>query len=156
MGEAIKALEDPTLRLVAIMLLVVVITVVVTASLQGRQVSFFPPSIGQKLPGSQWIIQSGKMNIPDGHPKRAEFREGSYKGIKTIVIPITFDTPYKKPPRVVVSLQKIDLGNPVGPTINRLEVYADSVGLKGFDLTFKTWEDSKVFDAAASWIAFGE
>ena len=53
-------------------------------------------------------------------------------------------------------LQKIDLGDYRRPIINRLMVRAENIRLAGFDLCFETWADSKVYDAAASWIAVGE
>ena len=50
----------------------------------------------------------------------------------------------------------IDAGDGLAPNINRVLVSAVNVTLHGFDAYFETWEDSKVWDAGASWIAVGE
>lgn len=62
-----------------------------------------------------------------------------------------FRPPFSARPRVVVSLQKIDVHDPKG--IPRISVEARQVEPDGFQLVFRTWRDSVVFNAAASWIA---
>ena len=68
---------------------------------------------------------------------------------------VTFGHPFTRPPKVVVSLQKIDLQD-VMANIHRIAVKAENVRLEGFDLYFETWEDSIIYNAGASWIAVGE
>jgi hypothetical protein len=101
-------------------------------------------------------VQVGQVNIPADDPGKRRFYEGTYKGIRTILVPVRFNPPFKRTPRIVTSLQKIDLGDPAGHSINRLLVRAEEEDNTGFKLCFSTWEDSKVFDAAATWIAVGE
>jgi hypothetical protein len=96
------------------------------------------------------MVQIGEQNIPD--PQKKEFYDGTYVGIGTTLVPILFRVPFTRDPKVVVCLKKIDLGS----DINRLLVRAENIRLDGFDLCFETWNDSRVYDAAASWIAVTE
>lgn len=57
-------------------------------------------------------------------------------------------TPFSSDPVFLLDFQR--------PLINRLLVRPEKVGLDGFNLCFETWADSRVYDAAATWIAFSE
>ena len=134
---------------------VLAVTIATIAIIRKETISIAGLHFGP-IPGSRWMLQAGDENIPANHPNKPEFYNGTYEGQRTILVPVRFDQPFKKTPLVVVSLSKIDAGDFENLRINRLMVRAQKVRLNGFDLCFETWADSKVYDAAATWIAFGE
>jgi hypothetical protein len=83
--------------LIIAFVLAVVITVI--ACIRGQ-----PISIGGLRFGPEprpWMVQDGAENIPAEYSKKREFVEGTFEGRKTILVPVTFDPPFKKLPRVV-------------------------------------------------------
>jgi len=107
-------------------------------------------NIKASLGGTQ-MVQVGETRFPKEDRETYKFWDGS-QGPRVHRVPVMFDFPFKKQAQVVVSLRKID----VGDTICRLTISAENVRLTGFDLCFETWQNSKVYDAIASWIAVGE
>jgi hypothetical protein len=107
------------------------------------------------IKGATQMVQIGEVDFPQKHPKAHEFYDGKHTGRREIDVSVTFDPPFTRQPKVVVSLQKIDLGD-VAANIHRIAVRAEEVSLQGFNLYFETWEDSQIYDAIASWIAVGE
>jgi hypothetical protein len=101
------------------------------------------------------IVRIGGVHFPRENPEAREFYDVIHKGRREISVPVTFDLPFTRQPRVAVSLRKIDLGD-VQANIYRISVRAENVRLSGFDLYFETWEDSQIYDAVASWIAVAE
>jgi hypothetical protein len=73
-------------------------------------------------------------------------------GDREIRVFVKFDIPFKKKPKVTVSLQKID----VGDRIIRLSTSVEEIQVDGFTLRFATWLDSEVYSAVVSWVAVGE
>lgn len=138
-----------------IIVFVLAVAIATAAIMKGRSISIGGLAFGPTSE-SRSLLQTGAVNIPANHPSKSEFFDGKYDGRRTILVPVTFNPPFKRKPDIVVSLQKIDLGDFERPMINRLLVSAQNPGLNGFDLCFETWADSKVYDAAASWIAVGE
>jgi hypothetical protein len=138
--------------IVLLVALCVVVTIFTVAFLQGKDIQFWPPKISARTRA----LKIGDVNIPADHSKKSELRENTFKGRRTIVIPVKFDEAFKTRPQIIVGLQKIDVGDFAKPSINRLLVRAENQSLHGFDLVFETWEDSKVWDAAAFWIAVSE
>ncbi|WP_370228872.1 H-type lectin domain-containing protein [Cognatishimia sp.] len=66
---------------------------------------------------------------------------------------VTFSEPYLNLPAVHVSLSLWDVSN--GANI-RADLSADAIDETGFDLVFRTWQDTQVARVRMSWIAFGE
>ena len=66
---------------------------------------------------------------------------------------VKFSETYLSTPAVLVSLSLWDVSN--GANL-RADLTADSVDETGFDLVFKTWQDTQVARVRMSWIAFGE
>jgi hypothetical protein len=135
---------------------VLIIFIILRASIRGDEIQTPLFKIGSRLG-----VQTGTVNLPevdmDGTRKNTFFEPGKYKGIRTLRLRISFKPPFKRKPEIAVSLRLIDLGDHDNPhEIKRLEVYALNEDKDGFELYFKTWEDSKVYNAAATWIAFGE
>ena len=86
--------------LIIAFVLAVVITVI--ACIRGQ-----PISIGGLRFGPEprpWMVQDGAENIPADDPKKREFYEGTYEGRRTILVPVTFDPPFKKIPSASSSL----------------------------------------------------
>ncbi len=157
MDEFFKWLSgNPIATIILLVAVGLAVIICVVAFFQGREITFWPPKISPKTPEFRSTVQIGEVNIPADSPQKRVFYDGAYEGIRTILVPVPFDYPFKKHPRVIVSLQKIDLGDTSGPKINRLLVRAENIRLSGFDMCFQTWADSKVYDAAAAWIAVGE
>src|SRR5262245_61558590 len=134
---------------VIIIAFVLILFIILRAYLRGDEIQ----AIGIKI-GRQWRMQAGSLNIPANHPDKSLFFNRSFKGIRTILVRVEFKPVFKERPNVIVSLNKIDLGDGQIP-INRLKVSAQDVHEDYFQLCFETWEDSIVYDAAASWIAIG-
>jgi hypothetical protein len=154
MNEFFKWLSgNPVATIVLLVVIILTVNIYVVAFFQNREISLWPPKISPKAPQFRATVQIGEVNIPADSPQKRVFYDGTYKGIRVISVPVMFDDPFKKHVRVIASLQKIDLGD---TNINRLLVRAENIRLTGFDMCFQTWEDSKVYDAAAAWIALGE
>jgi hypothetical protein len=66
---------------------------------------------------------------------------------------VKFSEKYLSRPAVHVSLSLWDVSN--GANL-RADLSADNVDETGFDLVFKTWQDTQVARVRMSWIAFGE
>jgi hypothetical protein len=104
--------------------------------------------------GATQMVQIGEVQFPKEDPKAHEFHDGKHKGRREIYVPVTFEHPFTRQPKVAVSLQKIDLQD-IAANIHRIAVRAENIRLEGFDLYFETWADSIVYNAGASWIAVG-
>jgi hypothetical protein len=114
-----------------------------------------PERIADQVRSASCRVQTGEVRFPRADPRAREFYDGKHKGRREIYVPVSFDSPFSKQPKVTVSLQKIDTGD-VRANINRISVRAADVGFNGFNLYFETWEDSQIYDAVATWIAIGE
>jgi hypothetical protein len=133
------------------------VLICIVAFLQNREIKVFGLVIGSKPSGSRQMVQIGDEPFPEKDSTAHLFYERTYKGRVTVTKAVNFDPPFKTQPRVSVSLQLIDLGDPKDSCkINRLKVYARQITPKGFEMCFETWDDSVVWNAAASWIAIGE
>jgi H-type lectin domain len=131
-----------------------VVAISAVGFLQGREISFWPPKISSKPEAFRRMVQIGEVQLPANKPKN--FYDGTYEGRRGIPVPVMFQFPFKKYVNVTVSLRMIDAGDGREPKINRVLVSAANVKLEGFEVYFETWEDSKLYDAAAAWIAVGE
>ena len=119
-------------------------------------ISIVPLNIKLNRALTKKTVRIGDVNFPDtkDNPKAAEFYNGTWTGDREVKVPVPFIPPFRDHvDYVTVSLKKIDIGD----GINRLEVHTGSkIDTTGFDLYFKTWHDSIVWNAEASWIALGE
>lgn len=73
-------------------------------------------------------------------------------GARETVVHVSFSEPFKEPPTVFVSLNLFDFSNEANI---RFEMNAVNVSDVGFDIEFKTWGDTKIARARASWMATG-
>ncbi|MDD2868008.1 H-type lectin domain-containing protein [Neomegalonema sp.] len=67
---------------------------------------------------------------------------------------VTFSKPFPRPPRVIVSLRRVDNGS--GDDIIRLHLEANNITPEGFEYSFYTWCKSSVWVAHGTWFAFLE
>jgi hypothetical protein len=65
---------------------------------------------------------------------------------------ITFDTAFLEPPSVMVSLAMWDVDHKHN---GRMDLRAERITATGFDLVFRTWQDSRVARVRADWLAIG-
>ena len=95
------------------------------------------------------IIRSGSHTFSkDTHPTMANGRN-----VREFSQPILFDQPFRRRPTLVVALQRMDVINQANA---RLLVKTSAVSTTGFTLTLRTWGDTQIWTAGASWIAYGE
>ena len=74
-------------------------------------------------------------------------------GKRERIAPVTFSQEYRKPPSVHCSMSLLDMDT--GPSI-RADVATRNITEKGFDILFRTWEDSRIARVRVAWIAIGE
>ena len=104
-------------------------------------------------------IQTGEVGLPQTKENEkfwvTERAKESGPAVRKIAVHVPFPEPFKRTPRVMVALKRVDLGDYLH-NIHRIGVRAENVHVKGFDLYFETWLESLVFEATASWIAYTE
>ncbi|MFK7877691.1 MAG: H-type lectin domain-containing protein [Paracoccaceae bacterium] len=66
---------------------------------------------------------------------------------------VVFSEKFRHAPVVHVTLSMWDMDN---KTVSRAEVSAENITSSGCNIVFRTWGDTRVARARASWIAFGE
>ena len=74
-------------------------------------------------------------------------------GPRSKVTHIRFAEPFLTTPVVHVALEMIDMDS---GSNQRADISASNVSRDGFDIVFKTWGDSRVARARASWLVLGE
>ena len=66
---------------------------------------------------------------------------------------VKFSEPYRVPPAIQCSLSMWDMDS---ATNARADVQAEKITETGFEIVFRTWEDTRVARARVRWIAIGE
>lgn len=74
-------------------------------------------------------------------------------GPRKNVTPVLFSETYLEIPSVFVTLDMWDMDKNKN---HRIDIAAENITPEGFDLVFRTWEDTKIARARAAWMAFGE
>lgn len=75
------------------------------------------------------------------------------KGPREVRRHIAFKAPFHSRPAVQVGMTMLDLDQQTNP---RLDLTAENITRKGFDVVFKTWSDTRVARVRADWMAIGE
>ncbi len=65
---------------------------------------------------------------------------------------VVFEDAYVEPPSVMVSLAMWDIDHMHNA---RMDLRAERITHLGFDLVFRTWQDSRIARVRADWIAIG-
>ena len=74
-------------------------------------------------------------------------------GPRKSVAAVNFATAFSTPPHVQVSISMWDISN---NTNNRADVQAEAITAEGFDIVFRTWNDTQVARIRVTWTAIGE
>ena len=75
------------------------------------------------------------------------------KGPRECRQPVRFSETFRDPPTVNVGISMWDMDQ---KTNQRIDISADRINAKGFEIVFRTWGDSRVARIRADWIAIGE
>jgi len=73
-------------------------------------------------------------------------------GERTFTTIVKFNSPFRVPPQVSLAISGQDVG--VSKNI-RLQVIASKITVDGFELTYRTWGDTVIFSAWATWTGIG-
>ena len=66
---------------------------------------------------------------------------------------IRFSEPFLRPPSVQIGISLWDVANTAN---HRIDLSAETITAEGFDIVFRTWEDTRVARIRADWMAIGE
>ncbi|MCE8008478.1 H-type lectin domain-containing protein [Aestuariivita sp.] len=75
------------------------------------------------------------------------------RGARQRLVPVQFSQRYRKPPVVHAAMSLLDIAT--GPSI-RADVSTRKITEGGFEILFRTWEDSQVARIRVAWMAIGE
>ncbi|MDE3238418.1 MAG: H-type lectin domain-containing protein [Paracoccaceae bacterium] len=104
-----------------------------------------------RLTGQTIAIDQGSLLVFDDYETNGEMWTGTGKRERRIEI--RFAASFRGPPAVQVSLAMWDVH---GGTNQRGDLGAEVVTERGFQLVFRTWDDTRVARIRANWIAIGE
>lgn len=86
----------------------------------------------------------------------ADFANGgpmwTAKGPREIRVPVTFSEPFLAPPVVMVGVAMWDIDHRQN---SRTDINADAVSTTGFEIVFRTWDDTRIARVRADWTAMG-
>lgn len=66
---------------------------------------------------------------------------------------VTFDTAFVSAPHVQVAISMWDISN---SSNNRVDLRAEDITQTGFQIAFRTWNDTQIARVRVSWTAIGE
>ena len=75
------------------------------------------------------------------------------QGVREFDSAIIFDRPFRRTPTIAVALQRMDVINKAN---TRILVKTSAVTTTGFTLTLRTWGNTQIWSAGASWIAYAD
>lgn len=96
-------------------------------------------------------IDQGDLMLFSDYEDDGEMWTG--EGARERVVTVTFATPFRAPPAVHLSMSLLDMAT--GPSV-RADLTAQHITATGFQIVFRTWEDSRVARIRAAWLAIGE
>lgn len=73
-------------------------------------------------------------------------------GKRTRRVDVVFSEPFKAAPNVMVTLEMLDIDH---RSNHRAETVTENITPEGFTIVFRTWGDTKIARARASWMALG-
>lgn len=65
---------------------------------------------------------------------------------------VTFSTPFATPPAVMVGISMWDMDK---GTNMRSDIRAEQITAEGFEIVFRTWDDTRIARVRADWTAIG-
>lgn len=105
----------------------------------------------KKLYSTVTGIDQGTVQLFSDFEVEGEMWAGS--GDRQRVQHVDFSESFKSPPSVMVTLEMLDLHH---GSNHRVVLKAENVTPQGFDIIFRTWDDTRIARAAANWMAVGE
>ncbi len=99
---------------------------------------------------AQVQMQSGKFSASSSTPG---YTLDKNSGDRSTTIEVTFDKPFDKKPKIVISVTMIDTDV---KTNVRYNVEATSISRDGFTLKISTWSETKIYGIGGNWIAHTE
>lgn len=106
--------------------------------------------LGSSYSFSQTHIQSGTFIL---NTETEGYSLNKLTGDRSVIKEITFDKPFDKKPKVVISVTSLDSDT---KTNIRYRIEAISISRDGFTVKLSTWSDSKIFALNGNWIAYIE
>lgn len=73
-------------------------------------------------------------------------------GKRTYTAAVTFDSPFRVPPKVSLALSGQDVDQSKN---NRIQLRAENITVDGFNLVYETWSDTVLHRIWATWTAIG-
>ena len=67
--------------------------------------------------------------------------------------PVIFSTAFQSPPHVLVAISMWDISN---NSNNRVDLRAEDITENGFEIAFRTWNDTQIARLRVAWTAIGE
>ena len=95
-------------------------------------------------------IDQGDLMLFSDYADNGPMWTGS--GARERVAQVAFAQPFGAPPAVHLSMSLLDMAT--GPSI-RADLSAREITAQGFQIVFRTWEDSRVARIRAAWMAIG-
>lgn len=96
-------------------------------------------------------VDQGELILFSDYENDGEMWTGT--GDRERIISVSFSAKYRKPPAVHCCMSLLDMAT--GPSI-RADVATRNVTEAGFDIQFRTWEDSRIARVRVAWMAIGE
>ena len=104
----------------------------------------------KRISSSQVGIQQGSRILFSDFADGGEMWTGT--GDRESRHQVTFKEAFLEAPSVMVSLSMWDIDHKHNA---RMDLRAEKITAKGFELVFRTWQDSRVARVRADWIALG-
>jgi H-type lectin domain len=97
-------------------------------------------------------IQTGEKFSGNGDSASSKWPLYSGIGERSYTTAVKFDSPFRVPPKVSVALSGLEVDE---STNTRIHVVAENITVDGFDLVYKTWSNTVLCRAWATWTAIG-
>jgi hypothetical protein len=105
----------------------------------------------KKLYSSVTGIDQGSVQLFSDFEDDGEMWSGD--GDRERSIPVLFSEVFKTAPSVFITLELLDLHSGAN---HRTVTLAENITEQGFDAVLRTWGDTRIARARATWIAIGE
>ena len=119
---------------------------VLTSTVNGASATI---DIGSILADILYIQTGTKL---DGASESSNWTLNTGIGKRTYTAAVKFDSPFRVPPKVSLALSGQDVGQSKN---NRVQLIAKNITVNGFDLVYRTWFDTLLYSAWATWTAIG-
>ena len=96
-------------------------------------------------------VDQGEVILFSDYENGGEMWTGT--GKRERMVPVSFSQAYRKLPSVHCSMSMMDMATAASI---RADVTARNVTETGFDILFRTWEDSRIARVRVAWLSIGE